>query len=335
MGKHPWNEMDKQLIQAYLEGRLTAQEEARVQEYLAEHMEDPEVEPLLDGWFDQCRHDADDSGLEALRATRERLGLSRRHQGSIRLTVWLAAAVVILLLSLPFTFRFGYNAHPDPAPVAWNEVTVPIAQTREVVLPDSTVLTLNAGSRITWPSEFTGDKREVFLDGEVLARVSKNPEKPFIIHSGDVNVCVYGTTFHFKSYRDASIVEVMLREGSVGLEVPVGDNRREVRLTPGDIVQYNREGGDVTLSKVSPEDFKTFAEDRSFSFINIPLKDIAASLERSFGTPIVVADETIANQRFLAFFTNGESLEEILKLLARNGNLRITRSGSMVYLHRR
>ena len=327
--------MNKQLIQDYLEGKLSAMEEAGVQEYLAAHMEDPDVRQLLDGWFDGCRQEADVTGREALRSTRVRLGLARRQLNSVRLSLWLAAAAVALLLARPFAFRAGRDSRPESAPVAWNELTVPIAQTRQVILPDSTVLTLNAGSRITWPSEFSGDKREVFLDGEVLARVSKNPEKPFIIHSGEVNVCVYGTTFNFKSYRDASVVEVMLREGSVGLEVPSGDNRREVRLTPGDIAQYNREGGDVTLSKVSPEDFKTFAEGGSFSFINIPLKDIACALERSFGTPIVVADEGIANQRFLAFFTNGESLEDILKLLARNGNIRVTRSGSMVYLHRR
>lgn len=321
-----------QTIQDYLKGRLTGPEQARVQEYLATHMEDPEVQKLLDSWFDDCRQESDTSGREALRATRERLGISRKP---VRLTGWLVAAAVVLLMALPFTFRAGYNAHPETAPVAWNEVTVPIAETREVTLPDGTVLTLNAGSRVTWPDSFQADKREIFLDGEVLAQVAKNPEKPFIIHSGDIKVSVYGTIFDFKSYRDASVVEVMLREGSVGLDVPAGEGRREVRLTPGDVIQYNREGGDVTLSRVSPEDFKTFADDRSFSFINIPLKDIAANLERSFGTPIVIADERIANQRFLAFFTNGESLDTILKLLARNGNLRISRSGSMVYLHRK
>lgn len=328
-------QIHSRLIQDYLEGKLSPKEEASVQEYLAAHMEDPDVRQLLDGWFDGCRQETDSLGREALRSTRVRLGLSRKRQAGVRLSLCLAFAVLALLLALPFTFRAGYQSHPEAAPVAWNELTVPIAQTQEVVLPDSTVLKLNAGSRVTWPSEFSGGKREIFLDGEVLARVSKDPGKPFIIHSGEVNVCVYGTTFNFKSYRDASVVEVMLREGSVGLEVPSGENRREVRLTPGDIAQFNREGGDVTLSKVSPEDFKTFAEDRSFSFINIPLKDIASALERSFGTPIVVADERISNQRFLAFFTNGESLDEILRLLARNGNLRISRSGSMVYLHRR
>ena len=325
--------INHKLIQDYLDGKLPEQEYARVQEYLSEHMDDPEVRALMDDWFDACRQVAAPSGEESLRATRQRLGLS--HRQPVRITWWLAAAVLALLLTLPFAFKAGYHAHQDPAPVAWSEVTVPIAQTREVTLPDGTILTLNAGSRVTWPESFTADRREVFLDGEVLARVTKNPEKPFVIHSGEVDVCVYGTTFNFKSYRDASVVEVMLREGSVSLEVPSGNARREVRLTPGDIVQYEREGGNVTLGRVPANDFKTFVDNRSFSFFNIPLKDIAADLERSFGTPIVVADERIANQRFVAFFTNGESLDQILGLLARNGNLRISRSGKMVYLYKK
>ena len=77
----------------------------------------------------------------------------------------------------------------------------------------------------------------------------------------------------------------------------------------------------------------TVYADRSFSFINIPLSDIAADLQRSFGTPIVVADANLASKRFLAFFTNGEDLDEILKLLSRNGNLRVVRSDGMVYLY--
>ena len=129
------------------------------------------------------------------------------------------------------------------------------------------------------------------------------------------------------------MVEVVLVEGSVSLDIPSGDGRREVRLTPGDIAQYDRTAGGVTLGRAVPDGYKTFTDNRSFSFLNIPLKDIAADLERSFGTPIVVADEKAASRRFLAFFTNGEDLDEILALLSRNGDLRVTRSGGTVYLY--
>ena len=321
--------ISRNILQAYLEGTLSKEETLDVQLYLAEHMDDPMVRELLDEQFDSNRSDASASVDKALESVRNKLGMGEPR----RPVLWLVAAVLALLLVIPASLAIGYKLHGDPAPVAWAELTVPISQTREVTLPDGTNLVLNAGSRVTWPEAFTGGKREIFLDGEVMATVAKDPDHPFIIHSGEADIRVHGTTFDLKSYRDATMLEVVLLEGSVSLILPAEEGRREVRMASGDIAQFDRYTGDVSLGKVSPDGFKTFNDNHSFSFINIPLKDIAADLERSFGTQIVVADANVASQRFLAFFTNGEDLDEILKLLSRNGNLRVVRSDGMVYLY--
>lgn len=321
--------LSRNLLLAFLEGKLSEEESLEVQVYLSEHMDDPMVRELLDEQFDNGRTEADPSAERALSSVRKRLGIDSQR----RRIFWLAAAVAALLVAIPASLHIGYKLHKDPVPVAWNELTVPISQTREVTLPDGTRLTLNAGSRVTWPAAFTSDKREIFLDGEVLAHVAKDPEHPFIIHSGNADICVHGTTFNLKSYRDATLLEVVLMEGSVSLVIPEGKDRREVRLTPGDIAQFDHQAGSVALGKIATDGFKTFADNRSFSFINIPLKDIAADLERSFGTPVVVSDSKIAAKRFLAFFTNGENLDEILKLLSQNGNLRIVKSDGTVYIY--
>lgn len=321
--------ISRNIIQAYLEGTLSKEETLDVQLYLAEHMDDSMVRELLDEQFDSDRSEADASADRALASVRKRLGMGEPR----RLILWLAAAAVAALLIIPVSLKIGYNLHKESAPVAWNEVTVPISQTREVTLPDGTSLVLNAGSRVTWPTAFTGGQREIFLDGEVVASVAKDPEHPFIIHSGGADIRVHGTTFDLKSYRDATLLEVVLLEGSVSLILPAEEGKREVRMAPGDIAQFDHYTGAVSLGKVSPDGFKTFNDNRSFSFINIPLKDIAADLERSFGTQIVVADAKVASQRFLAFFTNGEDLDEILSLLSRNGNLRVVRSDGTVYLY--
>ena len=316
-------------LQDYLDGKLSEEENLQVQLFLAGHVEDPMVQELLNSQFDSYRNEADESAVRTLVSTRRKLGLDKDR----RSLFWLAAAVIALLLAIPTSLSIGYKLHKEPAPVAWQELTVPIAETREVQLPDGTHLTLNAGSRVTWPDAFDGDKREIFLDGEVMASVAKDPQRPFIIHSGDVDVRVHGTTFDLKAYRDATMLEVVLLEGSVSLELPSQEGRREVSLTPGDIVQLDRRSGGVSMGKVVPENYKTFAGNRSFSFINTPLEDIASDLARSFGTPIVVADSKVVSQRFLAFFTNGEDLDQILRLLARNGNLRVVRSDGKVYLY--
>ena len=318
-------------LKAFLGGALSEEENAEVQLYLAEHPDDPDILALLEGTFDSCRTEADASTMQALTLTRSRL--TRPRKAPRRSVLWRVAAVAALLLAIPASLYIGYKLHKEPAPVAWNELIVPIAETRALTLPDGTVLTLGAGSRVTWPDAFTGAERQIFLEGEVTAKVTKDPDKPFIIRAGDVDVRVHGTTFNFKSYYNDTMVEMMLLEGSVSMDIPAGNTKREVRLTPGDIAQYDRLSGEVSLGKVRPESFDLYSENRSFCFFNIPLGDIAADLERSFGTKIVVADEHIVGRRFLAFFTNGESLDTILKLLAANGGLRVVRSGGVIYLY--
>lgn len=317
-------------IQDYLSGKLGEEESLEVQLYLADHMEDPEVSALLESSFDSFRAEADSRTMRALWGTRKHLGIGRsqRNRGIIQYAV---AVAITLLLAIPASLQLGWRFKPAPVTVSWQECCVPLAQTRSICLSDGTKLTLNAGSRVTYPDRFTGDTREIFVDGEVLAEVAKDKEHPFIIHTGDANVRVYGTVFDLKAYRDASVLEVMLREGSVGLEIPSQGGCQEVRLTPGDLAQYDRAAGEVTLGTVA--NYRSFTDDGAFSFINLPLQDIASDLERSFGKRIVITDEAIASERFLAFFTNGESLDEILALLERNGNFRTTNSGDTYYIN--
>lgn len=324
--------MNPQRIQDYLAGKLDAQEALDVQLFLADHMDDPEVTLLIESHFDTCRREADNSSEEALKLTRKRLGLIRHPY--LRPFYW-AAAVIAVLLAIPAAFQAGRSYRHEPAPAVWQECYVPATQTREVTLPDGTQLVLNAGSRVTWPDRFSGETREIFLDGEVVAQVAKDAAHPFIIHSGEADIRVHGTTFDLKAYRDATILEVMLKEGSVSLDIPSDNGKREVRLSPGDLAQYDRKAGEVTVGKISPDGYPGFNEDSSFSFINIPLLDIAADLERTFGKRIVVADDAIVNQRFLALFSNGEGLDEILQLLCRNGRLKTVRRGDTIYIYKR
>ncbi|MCR5519709.1 MAG: DUF4974 domain-containing protein [Bacteroidales bacterium] len=325
--------IDEKTLQDYLDGKLSDRENEEVQAWLAGHSDDPVVNTILMNSFEGCRVEADIADELKLSDTKRKMGLAGKFLP--RPAIWLSAAVVALLLALPLAMRIGYNMHKDPAPIAWHETSVPVGGTQDILLSDGTKLTLNAGSRITWPERFEGSSREVFLEGEVMAVVTKDPEHPFIIHSSDVDVRVYGTTFNFKSYHNSTIVETTLLEGSVYMDVPGEKGRREVRLLPGDIAQYDRSEGNVSLNRFATESYKPFTEGKFFNFFNVPLKDIAEDLERSFGASIVIADNSIANQRFLAFFTNGENLDEILRLLARNGRLRYSNRDGTIYLYKR
>lgn len=316
-------------LQDYLEGRLSDREALKVQLYLADHGDDPSLLSQLDAHFDDCRVEATSHDRDMLSELHRRIAAGRVRTGFR----FAAVAALLMLMMLPAAWFLGRRSRPVEAPVVWQEMTVPAAETRTLDLSDGTRLVLNAGSRITWPDRFTSAEREVFLEGEVLAMVSKDEAHPFVIHSGDVNVCVHGTTFAFKSFRDEAQAQLLLFDGSVSLDVPSPEGKRAISMAPGDMALFDREAGEVSLSKISTDNFRPFTEGRSFSFFNAPLRDIAASLQRGFGRRIVIGDAGIQDTRYLAFFTNGESLDDILKLLCKNGNLRVVHSDNTIYLY--
>ena len=66
----------------------------------------------------------------------------------------------------------------------------PMGQRSKIQLPDSSTVYLAGGSKLIYPERFSGNTREISLQGEAFFEVTKNPKKPFIIHTGDVQTRV-------------------------------------------------------------------------------------------------------------------------------------------------
>ena len=164
------------------------------------------------------------------------------HYGSA-----VAAGLAIILLTGILLITRIHSSEESPAiaentaeSVRWLECIVPMGQTRSISLSDGTVLHLNAGSRVTYPSVFQGAERRIFLDGEVFADVSHDPEHPFIIESGQLQVNVLGTRFDFKSYRNENHSELILVEGKVRLDIDCGESVRQVVMEKGTSLTLDR-----------------------------------------------------------------------------------------------
>jgi transmembrane sensor len=85
------------------------------------------------------------------------------------------------------------------------------------VLSDGSVVELKSGAEIA--VEFTATLRRVtLLRGEVHFQVEKNPERPFAVDTGGVQVRAVGTAFSV--HRDDVQIEVVVTEGSIAVEKP-------------------------------------------------------------------------------------------------------------------
>lgn len=321
------------ILRKYFYGQLSATEELRVQEWLAEHGDDPQVVAALEIIMSEQEREDKVLSSSAFISVKNRLGIRRRKAGKImrKVALWAARAAVVVMLPVLGAVAYSY-IEPE---TQWMEMKVPHGQTAQVQLPDGTVLHLNADSRLTYPSRFDGKERRVFVDGEIYAEVVKNPEMPFVVCAGDVDVQVFGTTFNLKAYDSAECVELFLLEGSVRMDVSREQLSKQIMLDPGDVVQYDRTSGEIGMRKYNPFQYRGFHEDGAIHFFNLRLSDIASDLERYFDTKVVILDESLAESRYFALFTNNETLDQILDAINVDGKMKFIKKDGVVYIARK
>lgn len=233
--------------------------------------------------------------------------------------VYRLAAAVIVGAALLFS---GYLAFFNPsAGRSMVEVTAPARSVKNVILPDGTQVSLNSSTRLQYPRKFTGNLRKVTIEGEAFFEVKPDKNKPFIIHAGDAQIKVLGTSFNVNAYPGARKVEVIVETGRVQVtnKAPSTAATNELILTPGD---------KGTLDYVSNALLKTTNQDPNFLawkthdlyFKSTSLSEVITNLEKAYKIKISLADPNLNDLRLTAHFNN-YPLDFILKVIESTFNL--------------
>ncbi len=176
---------------------------------------------------------------------------------------------------------------------------------QKIRLDDNSVVSLEPGSRISYPDKFETDKREVQLEGEAFFEISKNPSRPFFVYSGKLITKVLGTSFWIKSNDETHAMEVEVVTGKVSVfenhfqvKKAVKSNQGVV-LTPNQRVSYFEENGHLLTGIVDEPAVIPFdAMTSGLVFNNEPLSDIVSKLQRAYGIEIVFANDLLENCTF-------------------------------------
>jgi transmembrane sensor len=103
-----------------------------------------------------------------------------------------------------------------------------LGETREVVLPDGSLMTLNTASSVL--VHYGRDERRIILkSGEALFDVARNKARPFIVEASDTLVRAVGTSFTVKLLPQEAI-KVLVREGVVEVKRPETPEAEAVKL---------------------------------------------------------------------------------------------------------
>jgi ferric-dicitrate binding protein FerR (iron transport regulator) len=174
---------------------------------------------------------------------------------------------------------------------SFNTLTTPRGGQYQVILPDGTQVWLNAASSITYPTAFTGDRREVSITGEVYMEVTTDKTKPFIVQAREIAIEVLGTHFNINAYADEPAIQTTLLEGSVRVtsQSTVIYHPSSVILIPG---QQARLIPGTSLQLVQADASQVVAwKNGIFQFNKSPLPVVLRHLSRWYDMEIVYKSE--------------------------------------------
>jgi ferric-dicitrate binding protein FerR (iron transport regulator) len=203
----------------------------------------------------------------------------------------------------------GVNATNAPV---YNILETPRGGEFSVVLPDSSIVWLNASSSLRFPTRFHGSTRRVELSGEAYFEIAKNKSKPFIVSINNVSVTVTGTKFNVKAYPDESYVNTTLVEGGVEMRAAGADNNKPVALRPGyQGVWQNRQ---ITVRAAHLEEALAW-KNGLFVFRSESLGSIMRKLSRWYDVDVTFPDAATTNLRFTGVIRKYESIQKVLDML--------------------
>lgn len=305
---------------------------SKFQDLLLENEDSPQFDVVLDELLRQAKSEVSGKdvsmGEAAFDSFAKNVGLTtrKRWHSALRIVSNIAAVLFIPLLISCLCLSFGTDGEQE---TIWNEVSTAYAKNASVELSDGTSVKLGPCSRLIYPDKFSSSERKVFISGDVLFDVAKNPEKKFVAVSDNMDVIVHGTRFHVISFMDFKNEEVALVSGSV--ELFMHDDGTSVKLVPGDIIRYDKEKGNIKRLHFDVNSYERVLDVDGLQFVDATLSEIVGTLSRRFKVDISVED-SIAGEKYYASFINGENLDEILNALNVERHFRINHINNKIKL---
>ncbi|EAY31602.1 FecR family protein [Microscilla marina] len=221
--------------------------------------------------------------------------------------VYAAAASVIILLGTFFIFRSMTSS--TPLTVASTQ----LGEQKSIALPDGSMATLNADSRIIYQTDNWDQNRNVELNGEAFFQVKKGSE--FQVNTAVGKVEVLGTSFNVYTRQKDFKVECMTGK----VKLTTATRNASLVLTPG-------MGSKLEGEKLKPYQFdKTNASNwrtGDFQYQETPLKQVFDELARQFNVKIEYKTD-VKNRLYTGFFSN-KDLASALKFICDPMSLKYT-----------
>jgi ferric-dicitrate binding protein FerR (iron transport regulator) len=256
----------------------------------------------------------------------------KENYTSRKSNTWLfAAASVVIFSSIALIGYFILTKEKDTNDIAevirYNYESAPGGVKKTVMLPDSSVVTLNSVSELKYPSHFSDTVREVYLTGQAFFEVTKNAHAPFIVHTKNFSTRVLGTSFDIRSYEDEKNNHVAVVTGKVQVMTPEGNSQL---LLPKDMTSYNENQKTLNKSTFDPA-FLLAWRNGIIVFDHASFEEVTTYLARWYGVDFTIEKGLKVRGLYTGKF-NKEPLITVLKGISYSSHFSFRIEGKTVFI---
>ena len=207
---------------------------------------------------------------------------------------------------------------------------------QKILLKDGSLVILKPQSSINYGKDFNIKKREVFLIGQAFFKVKRNVTKPFVVHSGDLNAEVLGTSFWVKSNARNNQIEVSVTSGKVSVysnKVSDNNNLNGVILTRNQKVVF-----DIVSKTINPTivDNPLPILTPDFSKVQLvfqatPLQSVLSTMSKHYGVEIILTNPK-SNDCQITADLNGLPMFTQLDLICKSIAATYEKRGTVIFI---
>ncbi len=297
-----------ELIRRYQENKCTPEEEKIFDEFFNSYQNDQEQwDKALHGNQKKVENRIFSKILEKTHL-KEKKKVINFHWG------YRTAAAFLILFSLSYLLtnmqkEIPVKEMPEPLVVK----TINRGQKSMLHLIDGSVVYINSDTKISYPKKFAADKREIYLDGEAFFEVSHDSERPFIVHTGTLDIKVLGTSFNVNTFENR--ITVTLASGKVHIQNtnPSINYSSLGVLKPNQQFVFDKADNSIKVNEVNVRPYIAWTK-KQLIFYEEPISSVVKKLEKWYDVEFQFETIEIKNCIFTGTFDN-EPLQLVLESL--------------------
>jgi ferric-dicitrate binding protein FerR (iron transport regulator) len=338
----PSKDIDRQLLQLYIEGNCSTDQLNLIKEYLTDEAYRDSLHRFMqEDW--EWLSNAEFPALPGMpeQYAKFRFNLARRdkgitQEGPVRSAgvrrlpvIYAVAAAVLLLIAGNWLWRTLVDKHSNQL-AAQKELyfhNEPGYRTT-LQLPDSSRVYLGAASTLRFKQSTDGN-RLVLLEGQAYFEVRHDEQRPFTVRTGSITTVDLGTAFNIRNYAGDQNIEVAVTSGKVQV-LHKGEKQLAV-LDAGKRLDYDTLTQRYDVTSLANAELAGAWRKGVLTFNKQPLKEVTDELQRYYGVRFQYSNPSAENILITTVLDN-KTLEDALDIVTLTAGIQFTRQGTRIVL---